>query len=66
MREFFIGLSRETIFSVYQITENGVYMCTGAVKVSINEHLRKYNMTKRVTFNTETPYLHNCYPENQV
>ena len=30
--------------------------------VTINEHLCKYNVTITVTFITETPYLHNCYP----
>ena len=49
--------------SGYQINiENGVYMWTGTINVTINEHLCKYNVTKSVTFITETPYLHNCYP----
>ena len=44
------------------IIENGVYMWTGTFNVTINEHLCKNNVTKSVTFITETPYLHKCYP----
>ena len=42
------------------IIENGVW--TGTFNVTINEHLCKYNVTKSVTFITETSYSHNCYP----
>ena len=63
MRNVFIGLSWDLIFSEFQIIiENGVYMRTGTFNVTINEHLCKYNVTKSVTFITETHYLHNCYP----
>ena len=37
-------------------------MGTGTLNVTISEHLCKYNVTKSVTFITETPHLHNCYP----
>ena len=37
------------------------YQIIGTFNVAINEHLCKYNVTKSVTFITETPYLHNCY-----
>ena len=48
---------------MYQIIiKNGVYMLTGTFNVTRNEHLFKYNMTKSVTFMTETPYLRNLYP----
>ena len=43
------------------IFENGVCMWTDTFNVTINEHLCKYNVKKAVTFNTETPYVHNCY-----
>ena len=39
---FFIGLSWEEIFSVYQIIiENDVYMWAGTLNVTINERLCK-------------------------
>ena len=48
-------LSWDEIFSVYQIImENDVYMLPGTLNVSINEHVCKYNVTKSVTFITET------------
>ena len=41
---------------MYQIIiENDVYMCAGTLNVTINERLCKYNVTKFVTFITETP-----------
>ena len=58
----FIGLTWEEIFSVYQIIiiENDVYMwaADGTLNVSINKRLCKYNVTKFVTFITETLYIY--------
>ena len=63
VRNVFIWLSWEQIFSLYQIIiENGVYIWTGTFNVTINEDLCEYNVTKYVTFISETPYLHICIP----